>query len=134
MLHTRVRPRCWRSNHFRQFLTSWGVNQHRVSSAYHPHCNLRAETAVKSGKRLLLDNTKADGSPQWDRIIRAMMQHRNTPDAEFGLSPSQLIFGRPIRDFLPIRPGQFSPSEVWVDCRETRELALKNRFLKGAER
>ena len=61
----------FRSNHFRQFLTSWGVNQHRVSSAYHPHSNLGAETAVKSDKRLLLDNTKADGSPQWDKIYQS---------------------------------------------------------------
>ena len=124
----------FRSNQFKQFLTSWGVNKHRVSSSYHPHSNLHAETAVKSGKRLLLDNTKTDGSPQWDRIIRAMMQHRNTPDAEYGLSPSQLIFGRPIRDFLPIKPGQFSPAEVWIDCRESQEVALRNRFIKGAER
>ena len=83
---------------------------------------------------MLLDNTKTDGSPQWDKIIRAMMQHRNTPDAEYGLSPSQLVFGRPIQNFLPIKPGQFSPAEVWIDCRESREVALRNRFIKGAER
>ena len=62
------------------------------------------------------------------------MQHRNTPDSEFGLSPSQLVFGRPIRDFLPIKPGQYSPSDVWVDSRETRELALRNRFIRTSER
>ena len=105
-----------------------------MSSAYHPHSNLRAETAVKSGKRILLDNTKSDGSPNWDKVCRALMQHRNTPDAEFGLSPSQLIFGRPIRDFLPVRPGHYSPSEVWVDSRETRELAFRTRVQRGAER
>ena len=32
------------------------------------------------------------------------------------------------------RPGQFSPSEVWIDMREKRELALRERFLRGAER
>ena len=63
----------FRSNQFKQFLSSWGVGQHRVSSSYHPHSNLRTETAVKSGKRLLLHNNKTDGSPKWDRIIRAMM-------------------------------------------------------------
>ena len=62
------------------------------------------------------------------------MQHRNTPDTEFGLSPSQVLFGRPIRDFLPIQPGQFSPSEVWIDCREKRELAFRNRLFRGVER
>ena len=92
------------------------------------------ETAVKSGKRLLLDNTKSDGSPDWDKVIQALMQHRNTPDSEYGLSPSQLVFGRPIRDFLPIKPGQYKPSDVWVNSRETRELALRNRLIRNAER
>ena len=62
------------------------------------------------------------------------MQYRNTPDAEYNLSPSQLVFGRPIRDFLPIQPGQFTPSDVWVNNRETRELALRNRVIKSSER
>ena len=96
--------------------------------------NLRAETAVKSAKRIVMENTKLDGSPEQDKLQRAVMQHRNTPDTEFGLSPSQLLFGRPIRDFLPIRPGQFSPHEVWVDCREKREMAFRTGLMKGVER
>ena len=76
---------------------------------------------MKSGKRLLLDNTRSDGSPDMDKVTRALMQHRNTPDTEYGLSAAQLVFGRPIRDFLPIKPGQFSPSEVWIDTREKRK-------------
>ena len=62
------------------------------------------------------------------------MQHRNTPDSEYGFSPSQLVFGRPVLDFLPIKPGQYLPSDVWVDSRETRELALRNRFIRTSER
>ena len=42
--------------------------------------------------------------------------------------------GRPLRDFFPIKPGQFKPGEVWVDCHETRGVALRNRFVKGVER
>merc|ERR1712218_276333 len=124
----------FRSDTLRTFFQSWGVREHRVSAAYHPHSNLRAETAVKSAKRILLDNTRSDGSPDTDKIARAVMQHRNTPDSEYGLSPAQLIFGRPVKDFLPIKPGNFSPSEVWVDCRQKRELAMKTRFSRGLER
>ena len=124
----------FRSETLKSFFKTWGVREHRVSSAYHPHSNLRAETAVKSAKRLLMDNTRSDGSPDHDRIARAVMQHRNTPDSEYGLSPAQLVFGRPIKDFLPIKPGNFSPSEVWVDCREKRELAMKSRFARNLER
>ena len=34
------------------FVRNWGV-RHRVASAYHPHLNLQAESAVKSMKRLI---------------------------------------------------------------------------------
>ena len=43
------------------FLKAWGVD-HRISTAYNPHANLRAETAVKSMKRLIMDNVSASGS------------------------------------------------------------------------
>ena len=80
-----------------------------MSSAYFPHSNLRAETAVKTAKRLIRDNTASDGTPNWDKVFRAIMNHRNTPDAEWKLSPAQLLFGRPVRDFLPIKLNQYSP-------------------------
>ena len=107
---------------------------YRVSSDYNPHSNLRAETAVKSAKRILLDNTKSDGSPIWDKVCRAVMQHRNTPLNDVKLCPAQLVFGRPIRDFLPVKPNMFKPSEVWVDNAEKRELAMKKRLYLGLKR
>ena len=82
----------FQSSQFRNFLKSWGVEQ-RTSSSYFPKSNLRAESAVKSAKRIVMDNSKLDGSPDWDKITRALMQHRNTPDTEFGLSPAQLVYG-----------------------------------------
>ena len=124
----------YRAKTFTDFFKKWGVERHRISSDYFPHSNLRAETAVKTTKRLLMDNTGSDGRPIWDKICRALLQHRNTPDQEWKLSPSQLLFGRPVQDFLPVKPGLFSPSEVWVDCREKRELAMKHRLSLGAER
>ena len=57
----------FKSREIQQFFSNWGV-KHRVSSAYFPHSNLRAETAVKSAKRLIRDNTKSNGSPEWDKI------------------------------------------------------------------
>ena len=122
------------SHIFQSFLKEWGVTYHRVSSSYFPHSNLRAETAVKSAKRILLNNTKSDGSPIWDKIYKALMAHRNTPDLEWKLSPAQLIFGRPVRDFLPVNPGNFHPSEVWVNCRDSRESAMAHRVHLGRER
>ena len=124
----------FKSTEFQEFLLQYGVENHRVSSAYFPHSNLRAETAVKSAKRLLMTCTKADGTPIWDKMSRALLQHRNTPIPDLGASPAQLLFGRPIRDFLPIKPGLFRPSDVWVDCQEKRELALRRRQFKEHEK
>ena len=38
------------------FLKQWGC-RHRLSSAYFPHSNLRAEQGVKMAKKLIRDNT-----------------------------------------------------------------------------
>ena len=122
------------STRFENFLKSWGTIHHRVSSAYNAHSNLRAEAGVKTAKRLLTDNTGQDGSPDWNKIARALMQHRNTPLDGIQFSPAQLLYGRPIRDFQPIRPGKFRPADVWVDCREKRELAMRHRLSLGGER
>ena len=122
------------STRFENFLQSWGTDYHKVSSAYNPHSNLRAETAVKTAKRLLTDNTGQDGTPNWAKITRALLQHRNTPLDGIKFSPAQLLFGRPIRDFQPILPGKFKPSEVWVDCGEKRELAMRHRLSLGGEK
>ena len=124
----------FKSQQFKKFLADWGVEEHRVSSAYFPHSNLRAETAVKTAKRLIRDNTASDGTPNWDKVSRALMNHRNTPDTEWKLSPAQLIFGRPVRDFLPIKLNQYSPAECWITDRESRELAMKHRIHLGRER
>jgi hypothetical protein len=44
------------SDIFQKSLKAWGIGQ-RLSSAYNPHSNCRAELAVKVGKKLLKDNT-----------------------------------------------------------------------------
>ena len=83
----------------REFLDRWGV-KHRVSSAYNPQSNGRAEVAVKSAKRLLRSNIGPNGSLNSDKFLRALLQSRNTPDPDCNLSPAQILFVRPIRDSL----------------------------------
>ena len=51
-----------------EFLNLWGV-QHRVSSAYHPQSNGRAEVAVKKIKRLLLSCIGPSGSLNNDKFL-----------------------------------------------------------------
>ena len=82
------------------FLNRWGV-KHRLSSAYFPQSNGRAEVAVKVTKRLLEDNIGEDGSLNNDKMVRALLQQRNTPDRDCKLSPAEVLFGRDLRDAMP---------------------------------
>ena len=97
----------------KNFLQQWGVH-HRLSSAYHPHSNQRAELGVKIAKRILRENTDASGSLDNDKFARALMNYRNTPCKDLNLSPAQIIFGRKLRDHLPILPGNFRPQHEWI--------------------
>ena len=79
------------------FLESWGV-KHRISSAYFPQSDGRAEVAVKKVKRFLLSCIGPSGSLDNDKFLCGMLQLRNTPDKDCKVSPAQIIFGKPLRD------------------------------------
>ena len=104
----------------------WGVRQ-RVSTAYNPHANLRAETAVKSMKRLIARNTGVRGSLDTDSLAVALLQYRNTPDRDTGRSPSQVLFCRKLRDAVPVNPEDLKIRPEWVLTSQAREAALARR-------
>ena len=122
------------SHEVKRFLESWGCSQ-RLSSVYFPHSNCRAEVGIKSAKRMLRENVDANGKLVTDRFLRALLQYRNTPDQDTKLSPAEVIFGRAIKDFLPIPPGKYyQPQEGWRLDRDSREMALKMRYCRGLEK
>ena len=108
------------------FLSRWGV-QHRVSSAYYPRANKRAEVGVKSAKRLVMDNLGPGGSLDTDKLARALLVHRNCPDAESGLSAAQIIFGRELRDHLPALVSRYQPRQEWRLEADLRAQAMAKR-------
>ena len=79
---------------------------------------------------MLRENIAPDGSLNTDRFLRALLLHRNTPDRDTGLSPAQVIFGRAVRDFFPIKPGNLILHPEWRITMEQRETALARRHAK----
>ena len=116
-----------------QLLSNWGVH-HRLSSVALAHSNGRAELGVKTCKRMLMDNTGPNGEINLDKFQRGILQYRNTPDRDTGLSPAQMIFGRPIKDFIPILPGSYRPHNTWIETSRAREEAMRARIVRNAER
>lgn len=119
------------------FLAKWGV-KHRKSSAYHPQSNGRAEVAVKAAKRLLRSNTSPSGTLDNDKLLRALLQLRNTPDPDCNVSPAQIIYGRPIRDAFSFtnRLEKFTNKAIhptWREAWSAKENALRARFVKSSE-
>lgn len=115
------------------FLAAWGV-RHRRSSVAFPHANCRAEVGVKTVKRLIEGNTGNSGELDVDKFQRAILIYRNTPDPSTKLSPAHCVFGRPVRDFIPIPPGQYHPHPTWRETLMAREEALRNRHMRSHER
>ena len=116
-----------------QFLDSWKVH-HRRTSVANPHANSRAEIAVKTVKRLLMDNTGPTGSLDTDKFQRAMLTYRNSIDPETKASPALILFGRPIRDAIPIPLGRYCPHNTWKELIVHRERALAKRHSREHEK
>ncbi|MEL6803224.1 MAG: integrase, partial [Bacteroidota bacterium] len=118
----------FQSTEFNEFLKRWKISR-MTSSARYPQSNGRAELAVKTTKRLLQQNTASDGSLNCEKACRALLQYRNTPIQHIGLSPTQLLFHRALRDSLPTDPRNLRPSKLWLEAAENREKALEKRNL-----
>ena len=99
--------------------------KHRISSVANPRSNGRAEVAVKTMKRLLMNNTSTNGQLYTDGFLKAIMTYRNTPCTATGISPAVYIFNIPIRDFLPdINVGK--PHTDWYKIQKTQEDHFRN--------
>ena len=112
---------------FTQFLSRWIIRQ-RLSSAYKPHGNQRAEVAVKSMKRAIRGRTGQGGSLKTEEVTAALLEYRNTRDRDTGVSPSEALFRREMRGPLPAHRDVYMPDGNLLLTQEVRNKKLKKRY------
>ena len=84
------------SQEFKRFADKYEF-EHVTSSPRYPQSNGRAENAVKTAKRLMTKAKEANSDP-----LLAILEWRNVPSEQLGLSPVQAIFGRRTNTSLPV--------------------------------
>ena len=117
---------------FEDFLNRFGVKHHQ-SSAYTPHSNLRAESAVKSVKKIVSENCSVNGDLDTDGFTLALLQYCNTPCRYLEQSPAQILFARNLRDGVPQNPQQLILRPEWIQTKEAREKALSKKHIVATE-
>lgn len=116
---------------FQRFSQKWGF-EHRTSSPGYPQSNGKAESAVKTAKRLMLKAAAARQDP-----YLAMLDHRNTPSQGLNTSPAQRLLSRRTRTLLPTRDILLEPEVTHNDkgLKDNRERQEKyyNRTAKDMD-
>jgi len=123
----------FRSNEYQKFLDAWGITK-RISSAYYPQSNGRAEIAVKVMKRALEDNVDPlTGNVNTEKAAKAIVTHRNTPAKDLNISPAEMLFGYKLRDHLPNKFRTLR--KEWKNMQKARELSsLKKKESQDTKR
>ncbi len=96
-----------------------------LSSPHYAQSNGHAESAVKAMEALVI-KVAPTGNIDIDKFQKALLEWRNTP-RNHGLSPAQMVFGRPIRTQLPVHPHalrQCSPDE---EQRQQKQQPTKDK-------
>ena len=93
------------SAEFSTFLKRWGVN-HVFSTPHYPQSNGLAEAGVKAMKTLVMKTTPT-GRIDDEAFRQGLLEWRNSPK-EHGISPSEIVFGHPLRSVIPAHHSSFS--------------------------
>ena len=85
---------------------------HEMSTPHYPQSNGHAEAHVKILKHLIMKTTPSGDLYADDEFVQGLLEIRNTPGPD-GLSPSVLLFGRPLRSLVPTHRSAFD--QKWQD-------------------
>ena len=88
------------SEEFQAFVRSNGI-RHLTSAPYHPATNGLAERAVQTSKQALRAMSEIS-KPVKEKLAKFLIAYRNTPHSTTGVSPAQLLLGRPLRTHLDL--------------------------------
>ncbi|XP_023815343.1 uncharacterized protein K02A2.6-like isoform X2 [Oryzias latipes] len=91
------------STEFASFSQKWDF-KHKTSSPGYPQSNGKAESAVKTAKRLMRKAKLAGQDP-----YLALLDHRNTPTQGLDTSPAQRLLSRRTRTLIPMSDSLLQP-------------------------
>lgn len=102
------------SDEFAQFAKQWDF-VHRTSSPGNSKANGKAESAVKTAKRLLRKAIDSKSDP-----YLAFLDYRNTPTQGMESSPSQRLLNRRTRTLLPATKQLLKPRVVYPEVKDLK--------------
>ena len=91
---------------FRKFMMEWVVQHEKTSSPEHHQSNGKMEATVKITKTMMCKALR-DGTDQYE----ALMELRNTPLQDTGISTAEMMFGKNTRSLLPSTGTKSIPSK-----------------------
>ena len=119
------------SQEFQRFSERWEF-LHKTSSPGHPQSNGKAESAVKTAKRLLNKAKMAGQDP-----YLALLDHRNTPSQGLDTSPAQRLLSRRTRTLLPTKASLLRPkveqAQPRLKSKQKRQCAYYNRSARDLD-
>jgi hypothetical protein len=120
------------SNDFETFCQRNGIGN-ILSSPYNPQSNGIAENTVKEMKKLIHCLTKS-GKIDEEEWMRAILVYLNTPRRPLNQSPSQVMFGRDLRDGISILQEQLRPEHLQAIERRVEAIKQHQIAIQKADR
>jgi transposase InsO family protein len=119
------------SNIFKKFSEMWDF-EHITSSPGHSRSNGKAESAVKTAKKLMM-KAKEDGKDSY----LALLDYRNTPAQATHLSPAQVLMSRRTKTLMPTTANLLKPKVTYepraTQLNQARQAKYYNRNAKELE-
>ena len=107
---------------FKQFLEDWAV-KNRLSSTTYLQFNGWVVLTIKSAKRIVNGNKRAQGSLDNDCAARAILQYTNMPIQNIEPSPAQLLLHHQLHNFIPSQPTLYKPHANWIAATQNHEMS-----------